>query len=44
MSLGCSRAFAKRSVVSENWCDDVKVQKYKQELNRLDLYRITGVL
>ena len=42
MSLGCSRAFAKRSVVSENWCNNVKVQKYKQELNRSDLCRLTG--
>ena len=37
MSSECSRAFAKTSVVSENWYDNVKVQKYKQELNHSDL-------
>ena len=30
--------------MSENWYDNVKVQKYKQELNRSDFYRLTGVL
>ena len=37
MSSGCSRAFAKTSVVSENLYDNVKVQQYKQELNHSDL-------
>ena len=37
MSLGCTRVFVKRSVVNKNWYDYVKVQKYKQELNRSDL-------
>ena len=44
MSLGCSRIFVKRIVVNENPYDDVKVEKYKQELNRSDLCRLTGVL
>ena len=42
MSLECSRVFVKRSVVNENWHDSVKVQKFKQELNRSDLCRLTG--
>ena len=43
MSFECSRVFVKQSVVNENWYDNVKVQKYKQELNRSDLCRLTGV-
>ena len=29
--------------VNENWYDGVKVRKYKLELNRSDLCRLTGV-
>ena len=43
ISLECSRVFVKESVVNENWYDNVKVQKHKQELNRSDLCRLTGV-
>ena len=43
MSLECSRVFVKRSVVNVKWYDSVKVQNYKQELNRSDLCRLTGV-
>ena len=37
MSLECSRVFVKRSVVNVKWYDSVKVQNYKQVLNRSDL-------
>ena len=41
--LGMLRVFVKQSVVNENWYGNVKVQKYRQELNRSDLCRLTGV-
>ena len=44
MSLGCSRVFVKKSAVNENRYDDVKVQKYKQELNRISIDHPTSGL
>jgi len=37
------KSLMKQSVVNENLYDNLKVQKYKQELNRSDLWRLTGV-